>query len=76
MSATIITKATTVMYRDGVYPNFVSFMEEQEDGLPVIPRYLEISTEKWDDLGAPNVITLTIEPGDRLNDDHRTDGYL
>jgi len=33
------------------------------------PRNIMISSTDWADMGSPEVITVTIEPGDMLNDD-------
>lgn len=31
------------------------------------PKFLHLPGEVWDDMGTPTQITVTIEPGDRLN---------
>lgn len=35
----------------------------------VIQRTVELDAEDWEEMGRPETITVTIEPGDRLNDE-------
>lgn len=46
----------------------VSFVSDHEDG-EVPWRHTGMSLDKsvWHDMGKPDVITITIEPGDKLN---------
>ena len=34
-----------------------------------VPRRLSFKAGDWTDMGSPEVVTVTIEPGDLLNDD-------
>lgn len=34
-----------------------------------VPRRLSFKAGDWADMGSPEVVTVTIEPGDLLNDD-------
>ena len=43
------------------------FQEEYTD--PGHPRNIVIGRGDWADMGSPEVVTVTIEPGDLLNDD-------
>lgn len=31
--------------------------------------YVFVDVDRWRDMGAPTVVTVTVEPGDRLNDE-------
>lgn len=45
----------------------IEFVVADESGRSDGP-IVTLSDERWQDMGAPKVITVTIEPGDRLND--------
>ena len=64
----MITKQRVIMHR-GVTPNpFIEhFQEDFTD--PGHPRNMVLSRVDWAAIGSPEVITVTIEPGDLLNDD-------
>jgi len=34
---------------------------------PVNPRWLLIRADDWADMGSPEIVTVTIDPGDRLS---------
>lgn len=70
-----MTKSEHVLDRDYMNEKFVSFTGEYGDG-SVIPTYIEIDRQRYLDFGEPEQITVTVTPGDTLNDDHRKDGYL
>ena len=64
----MLTKQQVVMHRivrDGVYVEH--FQEDYTD--LAHPRKIVISHADWADMGSPEVVTVTIEPGDLLNDD-------
>ncbi len=64
MAVTTLTRTETVMYLDPhLYGYF--FTNHNDDG--DFERCVEISKQDWTDMGSPDVITVTIEPGDRLN---------
>lgn len=44
----------------------IGFTCAEEDELP--RRVVYITREDWEDIGSPDTITLTVEPGDLLND--------
>ena len=63
----MLTKQRVIMHR-GVHTSAcVRFQEDYID--PGHPRNILISSADWLDMGCPEVITVTIEPGDLLNDD-------
>lgn len=39
--------------------------EEMEEGL--IPEAIYITKKNWEDMGSPEIITVTVNPGDILN---------
>lgn len=43
-----------------------TFERLDEDGQR---RVVELESDAWEDMGRPHTITVTIEPGDRLNED-------
>ena len=63
------TKQRVIMHRvwgnPGAYTQW--FQEDYTDHRH--PRNMVISTVDWADMGSPEVVTVTIEPGDLLNDD-------
>jgi hypothetical protein len=47
---------------------FFSYEEaEMDDPATSTDRAFSLSREDWDEFGRPEVITVTVEPGDRLN---------
>lgn len=66
---TIVTKSEKLLKRmpGADTESYVSFSrdpDEPED----FPASLAISRDEFLDLGSPEEITVTVEPGDRLND--------
>ena len=61
----LCTKARSVMEFDSESDSMGLVFFTQ----PETRQQVTIWTEKWEDLGRPLQITITIEPGDRLNDD-------
>ena len=63
----MITKQRVIMHRrvPGIYTEH--FQEEFTDLSH--PRYIVVSRVDWAAMGSPEVVTVTIEPGDLLNDD-------
>ena len=63
----MLTKQQVIMHRrvPGIYTEH--FQEDFTDLRH--PRYIAVSRGDWDDMGRPEVVTVTIEPGDLLNDD-------
>jgi len=68
----ICTKTRSVLHRvdlhgaEGVgLVTFERILDEQDEP----QRRVRIDVAAWHDLGEPDVITVTIEPGDRLNED-------
>lgn len=72
MAKVILLKTTTVLSRATVRDPanaFISFLQfpDADDGL-VCAHAVSVDVEVWRDMGEPDVITVTIEPGDRLNE--------
>ena len=65
----MLTKQQVVMHHvhgnEGAYTQW--FQEDYTDRGH--PRNIVISRMDWADMGSPEVVTVTIEPGDLLNDD-------
>lgn len=68
MKATTLTKTRSILTRIATGRTHVSFASHSEDD-GSIDRHVEVRRATWDDLGQPEQITLTIEPGDLLNDE-------
>jgi hypothetical protein len=51
----------------------VAFNNEDEDTGPGDVTYINVPERDWMDMGEPREITVTIEPGDMLNNPKRTD---
>jgi hypothetical protein len=67
----VLQRTRTVLNRTGhVDPTAgVEFGTEREDDADSLDRPYEISLPEgvWEDMGQPDVITVSIEPGDKLN---------
>ena len=63
----MLTKQRVIMHRLSESDFTERFQEEYTD--PGHPRVLTMLFDDWADIGSPEVITVTIEPGDLLNDD-------
>lgn len=46
----------------------VTFGHEDEESVDGWALHYGMSTDDWEEMGAPDTITVTIEPGDKLND--------
>lgn len=64
----MISKSTLVLNYNFYTDQEVTFDNYDEDNL-TNPHYLDIIITRrlWEDLGSPESITITIEPGDKLN---------
>jgi hypothetical protein len=65
-----LTKTRSVLHLESAYKDaYVNFDRGQLDtGEHDDGRHARISFEDWVEMGAPTKITLTIEPGDLLNE--------
>lgn len=61
-----IIHTTTLLYRKSGGPS-PYFGPDEKDDENFRGHYLTIDPEVWVDLGKPDVLTVTIEPGDLLN---------
>lgn len=69
MKASLIKTRTILRYfadRDDGCPMFTA--AESNEGEAVRNHGLILDLDVWDDIGRPTIITVTIEPGDLLND--------
>ena len=70
----MLTATRTVMHkRNGWGRDFVNkvdyvIFEAREDDHGTVEREVSVTKGAWRDLGEPETITVTIEPGDLLND--------
>ena len=66
----MLTKQRVVMHRVPAANHFPSkeFFWEWPSA-SANPRSVSLNRLDWDDMGNPEVVTVTIEPGDLLNDD-------
>lgn len=65
-----MTKHVTVMVRTPTPDGSIVFEPESSEDDPALwQESLLIEASMWDDLGQPSTITVTVEPGDRLNDE-------
>ena len=55
----------TVMHQTTVTPHVVFFAETLDE--PGVERRAALPKKDWEDFGSPDVITVTIDPGDILN---------
>lgn len=67
-----LSKMQAVMHRTSFQRDLVDrrsavVFEAREDDLGTIEKEVSIELSAWQDMGEPDTITVTIEPGDRLN---------
>ena len=58
-----LTKQRVVMDADYANAEYIQFTEE-----PGFARTIRLDRHDWADMGEPETITVTIEPGDLLNE--------
>lgn len=65
----MMTKHQTIMQMSEgqAFTGLVIFEQEEIDG--EVTEQVCITEQNWEDLGNPDVITVTVEPGDILNVD-------
>ena len=63
----MLTKTQTVMEFDLVDSGHVYFSSKDDDTSDRL-RGFNMEENDWNDMGSPLEITVTVEPGDRLND--------
>lgn len=64
----MLTKQRVIMHRVVTASVYVEHFQEDYTDL-AHPRNLVLSRRDWADMGSPEVITVTLEPGDLLNND-------
>lgn len=62
----MLTKTTRVVELTGAGNRLITFSQWDEDDGDVTTKVV-LRRESWVDLGRPGVITITVEPGDKLN---------
>ena len=66
----ILSKTEVVLDRDTDTPTHVRFAYEPDLAAGEAPTHtVYVERVAWRDMGEPDVITVTIEPGDLLNDE-------
>ena len=63
----MLTKTRTIMERKMETKDVVIYHSEHDPEYDPQPRSLYLDRERYDDMGKPAVVTVTIEPGDKLN---------
>lgn len=68
----MLTKCETVMQFNHTYERTTYFYHKDREyktleDVPDIIRSFTMAEEQWNDMGSPLTITVTVEPGDRLN---------
>lgn len=70
---TTMTRTVSVMHLESIADDvlhglFAEFSNRASGDDPSMPdRTLDLPVADWHDLGEPDTITVTIEPGDKLN---------
>jgi hypothetical protein len=68
MGKETITKSTTVLKLAKTGASVSHFAPEpDEDSVPGVVKDLYMPNAKFEELGSPDTITVTVEPGDKLN---------
>jgi hypothetical protein len=65
----LMSKHRVILRSSEGWKDHVLFNEEVDEGYPGVPHELKLRKDIYEELGSPNIITMTIEPGDKLNDD-------
>ena len=64
----ILSKTAVVLDHDGDTATYVRFAYDPDIAAGEAPTHtVYVERVAWRDMGAPDTITVTIEPGDRLN---------
>jgi len=63
----MITKQSVLMNRRATASDYTKWFSETLDKPSGHPRNIVISRSDWADMGSPEVITVTVMPGDHLN---------
>lgn len=63
-----LTRQRTLMARRPTDHDDRMLFREDLEGEPGVARGVTLSRADWADMGSPEVVTVTIEPGDTLND--------
>ena len=64
----LLTKTKAVLDRAGATPTHVRFAYEPDLAAGEAPTHaVDVERSDWIDMNEPDVITVTIEPGDLLN---------
>jgi hypothetical protein len=53
------------------FEGFATFQQSDDDEEGVWTKQFQMPTADWDDMGRPEVITITVKPGDTLNPDDK-----
>jgi hypothetical protein len=64
----VLSKTTTVLRKRGGEDGRVRFVEAAFPGEDLRGYDLSMGEVVWRELGSPRKLTVTLEPGDRLND--------
>lgn len=62
-----LTKTRSILTRRGDDDLYARFLSDTEDGDPRHVLYVE--RDLWHEMGQPSTLTITVEPGDLLNED-------
>lgn len=62
----VLSKTTSILTLSAVTRAYVQFAQWDEEGYG-LEKLIQFDRERWLDMGSPNQITSTIEPGDLLN---------
>ena len=66
----LLTKTKAVLDRAGATPTHVRFAYDPDIAAGEAPTHtVYVERVAWRDMGCPDTLTVTIEPGDLLNDE-------
>ncbi len=61
----MLTSQRTVFSFMWLVDKLATFTDGEDEG---DPRFFFLTAEAWEDMGEPTTITVTVQPGDLLND--------
>lgn len=63
-----LTKTRSILTLSAVARHYVQFAQWDEE-VGGLEKFVQFDFEHWNDMGCPHQITVTIEPGDLLNEE-------
>lgn len=63
----LVSKHVSVLDRIRDGGGQLVFITRDKDDETDLPMFMSVEKQTWIDMGSPDVVTVTLEPGDKLN---------